>query len=119
MVNAASLRELGNEYGAFVHPIRFRPNIIVDGPEIEPFEEKRWLGGRIEVGGAVLEASSACIRCVVTTIDPESLVGDPAFLRLLAERHEAKFGVYCKVLTPGEVRLGDELRLSDAAEVSA
>ena len=119
VVSAASLRALADEYGAFVNPLRFRPNLIVDDPGLRPFAEQEWLGARIAVGGALLETSSACLRCVVTTIDPETLSGDPAFLRLLAQRHEAKFGVYCKVLTPGEVRLGDELELSGAAEVTA
>ncbi len=119
VVNAASVRALAGEYGAFVHPIRFRPNFIVDGPEVRAFEEGEWVGSEVAVADAVLKPVARCVRCVVTTIDPETLASDPAFLRLLAEKHEATFGVYCKVVRTGDVRLGDRWHVGGAAEVSA
>ncbi len=119
VVNTASVRALCDEYGAFVHPIRFRPNFIVDGPEVPAFEEAEWVGSEIAVGDAVVQAVARCVRCVVTTIDPETQASDPAFLRLLAEMHEATFGVYCKVVRTGDVRLGDRWHVGGAAEVSA
>ena len=117
VLNAASLRTLDQEYGAFVNPIRFRPNLIVDGPEAKAFEETAWPGSEVSVGGAVLEVVHPCERCVLTTVDPETLEADPAFLKMIVRRHGGRFGVYCKVVRPGDVRLGDEWRMRVAEEV--
>jgi MOSC domain-containing protein len=119
VVNAASVRTVSEEYGARVSPLRFRPNVLLDGPDARPFDELRWPGRSFAIGDAVLEASSACIRCVITTIDPETLVSDPSFLRLMVEKHNARFGVYCKVVRAGEVRVGDPWTVYSAAEAAS
>jgi uncharacterized protein YcbX len=119
VVNAASVRTLSEEYGARVSPLRFRPNVILDGPDARPYDELRWPGTSFAIGDAVLEASSACLRCVITTIDPETLVSDPSFLRLVVEKHDARFGVYCKVVRAGEVRVGDPWSVYRAAEAAS
>lgn len=117
VLNAATLRVLSAHYGSFVNPIRFRPNVIVDGPESEPFAELAWPGSEFSLGDAVLQASHPCSRCVLTTVDPETLVSDPSFLKLVVQHYAGRFGVYCKVVKPGEVRIGDEWRLQGAVEV--
>jgi uncharacterized protein len=107
VLNAASLRALAAEYRKTVNPLRFRPNLVVDGPDMAPFEESRWLGKRFSAGSAVLEAVEPCKRCVLTTIDPATFDVDPSFLRLVVERHASEFGVYFRVVQPGAVRVGD------------
>jgi uncharacterized protein YcbX len=119
VLNAASLRVLAREYGSFVNPIRFRPNVIVDGPELAAFEEASWPGSEFSVGGAVLHVSHPCERCVLTTVDPETLAADPAFLKLVVQQHAGRFGVYCSVVRAGDVRIGDEWRVRHAPEVRA
>jgi len=99
---------LSQEYGAPVNPLRFRPNIVVDGPEASAFEEIEWPGATFSAGEAVFEALHPCERCVLTTIDPETLVMDPAFLRLVVQKHGGRFGVYCRVVRAGTVTIGDE-----------
>jgi MOSC domain-containing protein len=117
VLNAASLSALTIEYGAFVNPIRFRPNVIVDGPGVKPFDEVAWPGSEFSLGQAVLQVSHPCERCVLTTVDPETLETDPSFLKLVVQRHEGRFGVYCKVVKAGEVRLGDEWCARSESEV--
>lgn len=119
VLNAASLRVLEAEYGAFVNPLRFRPNVIVDGPDVAPFDELAWPGGEFSLGEAVLQASHHCARCVLTTVDPETLVADPAFLKLVVQQHEGRFGIYCKVVRAGDVRIGDEWSTRSVPEVRA
>ena len=114
IVNSASLRVLSEEYGAAVNPLRFRPNVIVDGKEAAPFAEEAWPGRTFALGDAVIHAVHPCERCVVTTIDPQTLASDPSFLRLLVEKHQARFGVYCKVVRPGIAKVGDPWRLIEA-----
>ena len=117
VINAASLRVLAEEYGAFVNPLRFRPNFVVDSAELHPFLEDAWAGHEIAVGGAVLRGQYPCDRCVLTTIDPETLATDPSFLRLVVEKHGGRFGIYCSVVRSGTVALGDEWRPQRKSEV--
>ena len=47
---------------------RFRPNIVLDGPELLPFMEDHarslsWPGGRLEL-------HAPCVRCIVPDVDP-------------------------------------------------
>ena len=110
VINEASVTKLAEEWG---HPIdlrRFRPNVVVNAAE--PFQEDAWVGRYMKIGEATLEVAARCIRCVVTTVDPETLAVDPSFLKTIAERHEACFGVYCRVATPGEIAVGDVCYIS-------
>jgi hypothetical protein len=109
VINEASVRQVAAEWGQPVDVRRFRPNVVVGGETA--FEEESWVGRRLRVGAAVLEVVSSCIRCTVTTVDPETLVIDPSFLRLMAQRHHTSFGVYCAVSEPGDAELGDECSL--------
>ena len=109
VINEASVRRIAQEWGKPFDVRRFRPNVIVSGDTA--FEEESWIGRKLMVGGAVLEVVAPCVRCSVTTLDPETLVADPSFLRLIAQQHRASFGVYCAVSKPGDAGLGDECAL--------
>ncbi len=111
VLNAASVRALEQEWNKPLDPLRFRPNIMLDGDDLEPYVEDSWVGRRFSVGEAVLEGAALDQRCVLPTIDPQSLVRDPTLLRLIVERHNQCFGLYCSVLTAGKIGLGDEWRL--------
>jgi len=110
VVNMASVRALSEEYGSQSSERRFRPNIILDGPDARAYSELEWVGKRFRVGDVELEVAKPNLRCAIPTIDPDTLVADPKFLRFIVERHEGRFGVYCKVIKPGTVREGDAWR---------
>ncbi|HKC18703.1 MAG TPA: MOSC N-terminal beta barrel domain-containing protein [Candidatus Dormibacteraeota bacterium] len=105
IINLASIELLGREAGTTLDRRRFRANLYVDG--LEPEEELAWLGQTISAGDARLEVVKRDERCVVITRDPETTVATPELLRLLAERHDQCMGVYCRVVKPGRVRVGD------------
>ena len=88
---------------------RFRPNLVADAiPGAEC--ERDLLGAELRIGARVrLRVTKAIRRCVAVTYDPESDAVDPGILRALAQEREATFGVYCEVLQPGTVVLGDAL----------
>jgi uncharacterized protein YcbX len=109
VINEASVLQIASEWGQPVNVLRFRPNVVVAGDAA--FEEESWLGRKLRVGGAVLDVVSSCIRCTLTTVDPETLAIDPSFLKLMAQRHRTCFGVYCAVSEPGDAGLGDECSL--------
>ncbi len=88
---------------------RFRPNLVADAiPGAE--RERDLLGAELQIGARVrLRVTKAIRRCVTITYDPESDAVDPGILRALAQEREATFGVYCEVLVPGTVALGERL----------
>jgi uncharacterized protein YcbX len=112
VINEASVRKFAQEWGQPFDVRRFRPNVIVGGDAA--FEEESWIGRKLKVGRAVLEVVAPCVRCSITSVDPETLVSDPSFLRLMAQRHRACFGVYCSVSKPGDAGLGDDCALLPA-----
>lgn len=105
IVNLASVAAFSVEAGMQVDHRRFRANLYVGG--LEPEEEVAWLGTRIRAGDAELEVVSRCERCVVITRDPDTTVASPELLRVLVELHDECMGMYCQVVRPGRVAVGD------------
>lgn len=108
VLNEASVRALEGEWGSPVNPLRFRPNIMLGGDDLTPYLENEWIGRRFKAGGAIFEGAQLDQRCVLTTIDPDTLAKDPRFLRLIVERHDQCFGLYCRVQRAGKIATGDE-----------
>ena len=78
----------------------------------EAFAEDTWIGHDIAIGAVVLAVREPCERCVATTRDPRTGEKDLPLLRAMkAVRGRPDLGVYCDVITPGTVRLGDEVRV--------
>ncbi|MGI9117084.1 MAG: MOSC domain-containing protein [Gaiellales bacterium] len=89
-----------------IDPRRFRMMVQVAGGA--PFEEDRWIGREVRVGSAVVRVVEECIRCAVTTVDPETGERDVDSLRaMIAAKGEPNLGVYCDVVEPGAIRIGD------------
>ncbi len=118
IVSRASLERVGAEAGESSAPDgrQFRMLFEIDG--VGEHEEDEWIGRHVQVGGAVVEPLGDVGRCVVTTKDPDT--GDFAFPTLDAlagYRREGvteplPLGVYCDVVEPGRVRLGDSVALA-------
>ena len=107
IMSSASLAALGVPDGR-----RFRMSITLDG--VEAWEEHGWGGRELAIGEAVLRVTEPVPRCVVTTRDPERGVRDAPTLKALADlrgRRDVTFGMWCEVVAPGRVRVGDEAHL--------
>jgi len=105
IVNLASVEAFALEAGIELDRRRFRANLFVD--EVPAEEEVSWVGRRIVAGEAELEVVDRCVRCAVITRDPDSTVATPDVLEVLVQRHEKCMGVYCQVVRPGRVAVGD------------
>jgi uncharacterized protein YcbX len=75
---------LAQEGAAPIGHDRFRPNVVVDGAE--PFAEDHWDG--VLMGGVEFRRTMVCDRCVMTTIDRQTLASSKEPIRTLA-RHRA------------------------------
>jgi uncharacterized protein YcbX len=84
---------------------RFRANIVLEGAAGP--EELGWLGRRLRVGSALLAVDQPCERCVVTTIDPDTIEVDLEVLKRTRSELGGVMGVYCSVVEPGTVAVGD------------
>jgi uncharacterized protein len=106
LMSDASLRAL-----AVPDARRFRMTIAIEGAAA--WEEHGWGGREIEAGGAVLRGIGPVPRCVVTTRDPDTGATDAPVLAALAQlrgKRDVTFGIWCEVLSPGPVRVGDAVR---------
>ena len=93
--------------------------VTIDG--VPPFEESRWVGAEVAVGNAVVRVDEEAARCATTTRDPSTGLRDIDMLRILkdvrgvTERKTVDLGIYCNVVRPGRVAVGDAVRPLDAA----
>ncbi len=108
IVNLATVRELERVMGRPVDPIRFRPNLLVDG--LAAWSEFDWLGQEIAAGPVRLKALERTQRCAATNVDPKNGARDmdiPAVMR--REFGHQDLGVYAEILTEGTLKIGDAI----------
>ncbi len=84
---------------------RLRPNIVLGG--VEGLAERQWVDTRLHIGEAAIRFDSMRSRCVMTTIDPDTLRLDPGVLRDIVDRFENKLALNAEVTRGGTIRVGD------------
>jgi uncharacterized protein len=97
------------ELGYAIEWQRFRPNLFVCAAAEFNQSEEAFVGTELRAGSARLRVRAPNERCVVVNYHPAKEMQDPRVLRWLAEHRNAMLGVYCDVLEPGIVRVGDAL----------
>jgi uncharacterized protein YcbX len=106
LASEEGLQDLNSHLETPVRMNRFRPNIVVRG--CEPFAEDTW--NRIKIGDVELAVVKACARCVVTTIDKDTLEQSKEPLKTLGKYRKQKlgaiFGQNVIPLNEGCLRLG-------------
>ena len=108
IVNLASVRDLERISGRPIDPLRFRPNILVDG--LQPWAEFQWVGKAIAIGPARLDVFKRTERCDATNVDPRSAARDMAIPALLLRSFgHTDFGVYATIAEGGGVTTGDSV----------
>ncbi|MGI9403132.1 MAG: MOSC domain-containing protein [Hyphomicrobium sp.] len=108
IVNLASVRELERAAGNPVNPLRFRPNIVIDGAA--PWQEFSWIDNEIAVGGAKLAVLERTSRCAATNVDPDTGKRDMAIPAVLQRTWgHTDFGVYARVSEDGTIAISDAI----------
>ncbi len=67
LASNTSLAQLNADIDQAVEMDRFRPNIVVDGEYLEPYDEDFWL--KVQIGQLSAFVVKACDRCAVVDID--------------------------------------------------
>ena len=111
ILTTSTINSLRNKYADGRFEVRrFRPNVVVEVSDDVEFAENDWIGKEVAVGGAVLQITGPCPRCVMTTLPQYDLPKDPGILRTAAKYNDAHVGVYAAVKVSGPVSIGDVLR---------
>lgn len=114
LINLASLRELERVMGRELNPLRFRPNLVVDG--LPPWQELELIGRSLDIGEARLEIFERTERCAATDVDPATAKRDTAIpAALLRTLGHSDFGIYARVTKGGKIAVGDTLTVRPAA----
>lgn len=109
MISEASLDFLNSKLKVKIGIDRFRPNIVITASaphaedEFEPFN----------IASVKFKIAKPCGRCVVTTINQNSLQTSKEPLATLAKYRKidesVNFGIYLICANPGEIKIGDKL----------
>jgi uncharacterized protein len=113
LMSEASLHELAAAFnGTVPDGRRFRMTITVAGTDA--WAEHAWRGQEVTVGEVSVRVIAPVPRCVVTTRNPESGTVDARILHALARlrgKDDITFGVWCDILRPGRIYVGDAVTL--------
>jgi uncharacterized protein YcbX len=111
IISEESLQDLNSRLDSALPMNRFRPNIVVKN--CEPFAEDTWK--RVKIGDIEMALVKPCPRCVVTTIDKETLQKNKEPLKTLStyrnQEGGAMFGMNVIPLNEGEIKVGMSLEI--------
>jgi uncharacterized protein len=110
IVNLESVRDFSRIVEFDLDPLRFRANVYFEG--LPAWEERHWLGKTISCGTATLQVFKETTRCEATSVDIKTAqrgLSIPAALQ--RTWGHTKLGLYAKVVSAGEVVLGNNIEL--------
>ncbi|CUH89650.1 putative Fe-S protein [Phaeobacter sp. CECT 5382] len=110
LCNWDSHRAVEAAIGHDLSPKRWRGNIWFDLGA--PWAENDLMGSQIQIGEVTFLIRERVTRCLATTANPETGVRDADTLKTLKETwgHQ-DFSVYAEVITGGDIRLGDSVKV--------
>ena len=113
IISEASLQDLNSKLDSALPMNRFRPNIVLQN--CEPFAEDIWK--RIRIGDVEMALVKPCPRCVVTTIDKETLEQNKEPIKTLntyrKQKGGAMFGMNVIPLNEGRLEVGMSVEILD------
>lgn len=116
-----SLARLNTEMSDPVPMNRFRPNIVVDGEGLAPYDEDHWI--ELRIGAMTAFVVKACDRCAIPDVDQDTASTGKAVRRALTTRRgvnahdETNTGVFFAQNLNHVPTLGLEIRVGDRVQV--
>ncbi|HBB99015.1 MAG TPA: hypothetical protein DC054_26860 [Blastocatellia bacterium] len=96
---------------------RFRPNVVIETDNPEPFEENRWVARTLIFGetgsGAAVGVTMKDERCVMVNFDPDTAERDSEVMKTVVRLNQNYAGVYGTVVRAGELRVGQVVTLGE------
>jgi uncharacterized protein YcbX len=95
---------------------RFRANVLLETPDMEPFDEDSWVGGRLVFGdsesGPAVSVTARDVRCMMISLDPDTAKQEEGRVLKAAVRLNANnAGVYGTVVQTGTIHVGQSVSL--------
>jgi uncharacterized protein len=115
LITTQSIASLGEMTGDSLDVKRFRPNVLVEASDENPFAEDSWVGCVLRIGGLRIRADKRDGRCAVINIDPVTKERNSAILRTLAQDRQGCLGIYGSTVEPGSVALNDRVFMEFSA----
>lgn len=115
VINLSTVQCVLSESGRDVDLRRFRPNVVIEPINTQPFAEDGWVGGSLRFGegdtAATLRVTMRDERCVMVNLDPDTAERDSEVMKTVVRLNGNFAGVYGNVLTPGDLRVGQVVTL--------
>lgn len=86
---------------------RFRPNIIIDSMH----NEQDLVGKTVKIGRSSIEFTHLTERCRMVTMKQGDIQNKPEIIKHISQELDLHFGVYAKVLSAGDIRVGDKVEV--------
>jgi uncharacterized protein YcbX len=83
-------------------PRRLRPNLILGG--VHGLDERSWEGRVLRAGSVLIALADLRGRCVMTTVDPDTLERDSRVLKDIVKRFDGRLALNADVIQGGTLR---------------
>ena len=115
LIDVATIRELERESGRRLDVLRFRPNIVMESHDGQPFVEDQWVGKTLRFGSddnaPAVSVTMRDLRCVMINLDPETAETDSNIMKATLRLNANHAGVYATVINAGELRIDQKVYL--------
>jgi uncharacterized protein YcbX len=115
VISLATISGIGREAERDLDTRRFRSNILLRTEATEPFLEDAWVGGKLIFGnddtGPIVNIAMRDERCVMINLDPDTAESDAHIMKTVVRLNDNYAGVYGTIIRPGELRVGQAVRL--------
>jgi uncharacterized protein YcbX len=107
LIGTASLDWCREHLGVDTDRRRVRPNVVIETSE--PFVEESWMDQLVQVGEVRLRVVARIERCRTVDLAQDGVTETTRLLKALGRSRDVCLGVYADVVTPGRLRVGDEV----------
>ena len=121
VISLGTVHGVERESGRELDLRRFRPNVVIETHNVEPFAENEWVGRTLMFGegnsGADAIAGIGVTmkdeRCVMVNLDPDTAQKDSEVMKTVVRMNNNYAGVYGTVVRAGELRVGQVVTLGE------
>ncbi|MCP4299177.1 MAG: MOSC domain-containing protein [Gammaproteobacteria bacterium] len=111
LLTTGTLRELQRLLPAsIIHPVRFRPNFLVETKETG-FVENDWVNSDVILGSLKCQIDDDTRRCIMVALGQGDLPRDTEVIRTILKSNEGRAGVALKTQDSGMVRRGAKVEV--------